>query len=152
MKAEMLLLDGDKLLALEDQLKGFIGLRAGIVLRRALRNVTDRKSLLQEIALQIPDRSRRTEFLLHAAALLEIRSTVEPWRWLHRLDEQTTLERHLAQHIGPLASVLVRRAAARSRVMRVVIDQLAADIDDPSRRRDFVRTVVADLRRERLAA
>jgi hypothetical protein len=152
MKAEMLLLDGDKLLALEDQLKGFIGLRAGIVLRRALRDVTDRTSLLQEIALQIPDPSRRTEFLLHAAALLEIRSTVEPWRWLHRLDEQTTLERHLAQHIGPLASVLVRRAAARSRVMRVVIDQLAADIDDPSRRRDFVRTVVADLRRERLAA
>jgi len=152
MKAEILLLDGDKLLALEEQLKSFIGLRAGIVLRRALRDVTDRSSLLRDIARQIPDPARRSEFLLHAAALLDIRSTVEPWRWLHRLDEQPTLERHLAKHVGPLASVLVRRAAAHSRVMRVVIDRLAADIDDPTRRTDFVRSVVADLRRERLAA
>ncbi|HUN94093.1 MAG TPA: hypothetical protein VMU33_18725 [Burkholderiaceae bacterium] len=152
MKRDILPLDGDKLLALEEHLARFIGLRAGVVLRRALRTVSDRGLLLQEVARQIPDAGRRSEFLLHASGLLDVRGAVEPWRWLHRLDELGTIERHLAQHVGPLAPVLVRRAAARNRIMRVLIDQLAAEIDDPVRRRSFVASVVAELRRERLVA
>jgi hypothetical protein len=152
MKPEVLPFDGDTLQSLEAELRRYIGLRAGIALRRALRTESDPASLMAELGRQIADPLQRADFLLHAGAVLGVRTTVEPWRWLHSNAALATLERHLSQHFGPLAAMLVRRAAGRNRVMRVVIDDVAATFDEPAKRAEFVDTVVSDLRRERHAA
>ena len=152
MKPESMPFDGDTLQALEAELRRHIGLRAGIALRRALRTVSDRTVLMRELARQIGDPSQRADFMLHAGAVLGVRSAVEPWRWLNSSSTLATIERHLSQRLGPLAAVLVRQAAGRNRVMRVVIDELAEAVDGPAERAQFIFDLVADLRRERRAA
>jgi len=152
MKPEMMPFDGDTLQALEVELRRHIGLRAGIVLRRALRTVTERQVLMRELARHIGDPSHRADFTLHAGAILGIRSAVEPWRWLNSSTTLATIERHLCQRIGPLAPVLVRQAAGRNRVMRVVIDELAEAFGEPAEHARFIDDVVTDLRREHRAA
>jgi hypothetical protein len=49
-----------------------------------------------------------------------------------------SLEQQLAHHIGPLAQHLVRRAAARAPDWDQLIDSLAAEIDAPAARAQFV--------------
>ena len=49
------------------------------------------------------------------------------------------LERQLAQHIGPLARLLVARAAGRSHDWSHLTEQLAGEIDSPAARQQFLR-------------
>jgi serine/threonine-protein kinase len=55
-------------------------------------------------------------------------------------DEVTlaTIERQLAQHVGPMARVLVRKAAARAHDVPDLYALLAPNIDDDEKRRRFV--------------
>jgi hypothetical protein len=48
------------------------------------------------------------------------------------------LEGALAQHVGPIAHALVQRAARRSASRAELIESLAAEIDDPAARKEFV--------------
>jgi serine/threonine-protein kinase len=56
-----------------------------------------------------------------------------PLRWTPETLER--IERHLAQHIGPLASLLVRRAAAQANDLPALGAQLAAGLPDTARHR-----------------
>jgi len=49
------------------------------------------------------------------------------------------LEHQLAQHIGPLAKLLVTRAAARAADWERLTEQLAVEIDSPAARQKFLR-------------
>jgi hypothetical protein len=51
------------------------------------------------------------------------------------------LEHELALHIGPLAKVLVGRAAQRATSLDELVGQLAAEIGDAAERADFVAAV-----------
>lgn len=53
--------------------------------------------------------------------------------------ELQALERQLAQHIGPLAKLLVARAAARTGDWGQLTQQLAVEIDAPAARQQFLR-------------
>lgn len=53
--------------------------------------------------------------------------------------ELQALERQLAQHIGPLARLLVARAAARTGDWGQLTQQLAGEIDAPAAREQFLR-------------
>jgi hypothetical protein len=57
-----------------------------------------------------------------------------------------SLERQLARHIGPLARLLVARAAARSSDWTHLTEQLAGEIDSPAARQQFVRTALSLVR------
>ena len=50
-------------------------------------------------------------------------------------------DRELAQHVGPIAHALVRRAAQRTKDPSQLIELLAAEIDDAEGRADFVAAV-----------
>ena len=50
-------------------------------------------------------------------------------------------DRELAQHVGPIAHALVRRAAQRAKDPSQLIELLAAEIDDAEGRADFVAAV-----------
>ena len=52
--------------------------------------------------------------------------------------ELQLVERHLAYHIGPVASLLVRRAAAGAIDRDHLTTQLAAELDSDSARREFI--------------
>ena len=50
-------------------------------------------------------------------------------------------DRELAQHVGPIAHALVRRAAQRATDRAQLIELLAAEIDDVEGRSDFIAAV-----------
>ena len=50
------------------------------------------------------------------------------------------LERHLAYHVGPVARLLVKRAAANALDRDQLLTQLAAQLDSESARRQFLNT------------
>jgi len=52
-----------------------------------------------------------------------------------------SLERQLARHIGPLARLLVARAAARASDWGELTQRLAGEIDAPAARQQFLRAV-----------
>ena len=49
------------------------------------------------------------------------------------------LERQLAYHIGPVARLLVKRAAANALDREQLMTQLAAELDSESARRQFIK-------------
>jgi hypothetical protein len=64
------------------------------------------------------------------------RSDAHP-AWLTTADQQL-LERHLAEHIGPVAKILVSRAAGRSPDWEQLVLTLAAEVESERARRKFV--------------
>ena len=56
------------------------------------------------------------------------------------------LERQLAQHIGPLAKHLVKRAAAQAASAEALIERLAEEIDSTTERRAFIAACRQSLR------
>jgi hypothetical protein len=54
------------------------------------------------------------------------------------------LQRNLAEHIGPLAAYLVNRAAVAAQDRDQLIETLAAEIDSPAGRRQFIESSLAD--------
>ncbi len=54
------------------------------------------------------------------------------------LQQLQLLERQLAYHIGPLAHLLVKRAAARAQDWEQLVSRLAAEIDSETARQQFV--------------
>jgi serine/threonine-protein kinase len=73
-------------------------------------------------------------------AQVQLQSAAEP-DW----DETTlnTVERNLARYIGPVARVLVRKAATRTHDVAELYSLLAPNIDDREARREFVESMPA---------
>jgi hypothetical protein len=57
---------------------------------------------------------------------------------VYRPEQLQSLERQLAQHIGPVAQHLVRRAAAKQPGWELLITKLADEIDSPPARKQFL--------------
>ena len=53
---------------------------------------------------------------------------------------------HLANHIGPIAKVIVKRASSSSNNLRELCDKVALEIDTENRRKDFLVSVRKHLR------
>lgn len=60
-------------------------------------------------------------------------------------DELKQVERELAQHIGPLAGVLVRKASANATSLGDLYLRLAEHIDDPADRKGFLSLQDAEM-------
>jgi serine/threonine protein kinase len=64
----------------------------------------------------------------------------------HRPESLSEITRQLAAHVGPIASVLVRRASSSTSDLRELVDAVAREIDSPTARQAFVASVQKQLR------
>jgi hypothetical protein len=86
------------------------------------------RSMLRGPAAAHADPSRPPEPLEQAAALTGALTPAE----------LQSLERHLAYHIGPVARLLVKRAAATAMDREQLTAQLATELDSETARRQFI--------------
>jgi len=59
----------------------------------------------------------------------------------HRPESLSEITKQLAAHVGPIASVLVRRASSSSTNLRELVDAVAREIDSPAARQSFLTSV-----------
>jgi eukaryotic-like serine/threonine-protein kinase len=65
---------------------------------------------------------------------------------VHRPESLSEITRQLAEHVGPIAGVLVRRASSSSTNLREMCDALAQEIASPAARQKFLSAVHSHLR------
>ncbi|HEY1965152.1 MAG TPA: serine/threonine-protein kinase [Acidobacteriaceae bacterium] len=65
---------------------------------------------------------------------------------VHRPESLSEITRQLAEHVGPIAGVLVRRASSSTTNLREMCDSLAAEITSPAARQKFLTAVHSHLR------
>lgn len=136
------------LTSIENELALHIGPLAKLVIKQALLTVADEAELCRKLSLHLVTPTERAEFLRRCQALTGIRLTeAEPSaqqgsaapqaEW----NEQTLAiaEEQLTQHIGPLAKILVKRAAHETTNLDELYQRLAQHIDSPDERTQFLR-------------
>jgi serine/threonine-protein kinase len=64
----------------------------------------------------------------------------------HRPESLTEITRQLAEHVGPIAGVLVRRASGSTTDLREMCEALAQEIASPAARQKFLSAVHSHLR------
>jgi serine/threonine-protein kinase len=64
----------------------------------------------------------------------------------HRPESLNEITRQLAEHVGPIAGVLVRRASSSTTNLREMCDALAQEITSPAARQKFLAAVHSHLR------
>jgi serine/threonine protein kinase len=64
----------------------------------------------------------------------------------HRPESLSEITRQLAEHVGPIAGVLVRRASSSTTNLREMCDTLAQEIASPAARQKFLSAVQSHLR------
>ncbi|MCC6472508.1 MAG: serine/threonine protein kinase [Burkholderiales bacterium] len=143
--------------AIETALAGLIGPIAPVVLRNAARKAHSLPQLVETVAAEIEDEDARAKFIKrHAASEMSApvsqpvapsppnrsgaSAALEP-----RFDEAvlSRAERALARYLGPLARVVVRRAATKARDEAELYLLIADEIEDRSERKAFVRKAIA---------
>jgi serine/threonine protein kinase len=141
--------DPDMLRSLEDKLRNYFGPIAPVLLRVAANRNRSAEELCAELALRIGNEAERERFRREVQRLLPPRrvptagtSTRDdsgnvgsrlPKQELERA--QTTL----IQFVGPIAGVLVRRAAANASTVEALWQVLAQHIESPAERAAFLR-------------
>ena len=147
------MLDGEALARIAGALAQHIGPIASQLVRSQARKSTSLAELVRKLAGEIPDDKARAAFVrTHAveerfaaaaaapAAAPSRPQPSEPGPGLP-LDAAALAraESALAQHVGAVARVLVRRAAAKARSESELYHLLADEVEDPVERKAFVR-------------
>jgi serine/threonine-protein kinase len=134
--------DPSVLKEVEASLARHVGPLAGVLVRRAARECADLPSLYARLAEQVTDPRSRTAFLERATAI----TTIKPDSSAAAARPATTggiaggaplteplLEsatKLLAQHVGPIAKVMVKKAAGRTQDRGQFFDLLADAVPD----------------------
>ena len=142
-------LDSDTLLALEDKLIDYVGPIARILVRTTAGRSRSIADLCSQLALSIADGAERERFRREVDILLRARAPAAdgavprggrtarsdglPEHELERVQEV------LAQYVGPIARVLVRRATADASSVEALWLSLSNHIDSPAERAAFLR-------------
>jgi hypothetical protein len=136
----------------ENQLAAIVGPMAPHLVRTALQHSESPAELRQALLAFIPSKTERDKFLnacreifpaipadstAPAAPAPEI--SVEPQAWEPAVLEQA--RKDLAVYIGPMARVLVDRAAAQTQTRPALYQLLAAEIHSPKEREKFLKQV-----------
>ncbi|WP_426955526.1 serine/threonine-protein kinase [Muricoccus radiodurans] len=145
------LLDPSEVSVVERSLAAYVGPIAGAILRSATRQATSRDALLDALARSIDQPEERQRFRAEAARTLGAslaqpapveaagpapdRSAGAPSASPAELDR---VRQALLPHIGPIAGVLVKRAAADGAPVDTVWQRAAAHIDNPAERAKFL--------------
>src|SRR5262245_27198593 len=148
-------LDAETLQALEQKLAGHVGPIARILVRTTAGRSRSIGDLCAQLALSITDEAEREQFRREVEALLRPphpshprspATTGPPSLGSHGaspggLPEQELerVQEALAQYVGPIARVLVRRASAGTSSIEALWLSLANHIDSPAERAEFLR-------------
>jgi serine/threonine protein kinase len=156
-----LTVDRDTLKKIEAELIGHIGPIAPVVIRSAAKKAASLADLVNAVAAEIPDDAARIKFIRRYAqgdasqpvsgrTADSTRSTGPLTNVATRLAEQrfdakilNRAESMLAQHIGPLARVVVKRAALKARDASELYLLVADEIDDKDKRKAFIRMALS---------
>ena len=145
-------LDPTLLKSVEDKLRAYVGPVARVLVQTTAARGRSAADLVSELAQSVPGEADRERFLRETSSLARLRSPSPPAggpplsdssgrRGSISLPEQE-LERAqaaLTQFVGPIARVLVRRAAANVSTVELLWQSLATHIDSPTERAAFLR-------------
>ncbi|HVX65840.1 MAG TPA: serine/threonine-protein kinase [Bryobacteraceae bacterium] len=126
---------------IEAALVRVLGPIARSLVARAARRTPDPEELCRELAGEIADPRERAAFL--AACARGGSSAARTAASLHVLAPEVLegATRKLAVHLGPIARVMVERAARRARTERELYDALAPHIPEEQHRRRFLASI-----------
>ena len=147
--------DPTTLAQLESELARHIGPVAKVLIRRAAVETSDLVALRHRLAAHLGSEAERSQFLEGSVAVVARpqagaatrtalaagAATLLAADWDPALLAQ--LELKLAKQIGPVAKVLVRRAAARIADFGVLVDTLAAELTSETERSQFLSSTAA---------
>ena len=148
-QAPELPLDADTLRALEHKLIEYVGPIAGILVRTTAGRSRSVGDLSAQLALSITDGAERERFRREVEGLIRSRSPVADGTSSrgdrsgrtdrlpkHELDR---VQEALAQFVGPIARILVRRATADSSSVEALWLSLSNHIESSTERFEFLR-------------
>ena len=133
-----------ELAALEARLSRAIGPIARHLVQDAARQHGDLSAIRKALAAQIEDAGEREAFLGSDAGAGSSTATITHMPTAPVLFDPVVLDRvmqALAPHLGPIAKVLVGRAARKARTAEELHDALAAEIPSAEDRRRFLAAV-----------
>ena len=148
--------DISNLQEIETALAGMIGPLAGVLMRKTAKKVTTMEALIELLAREIDDETDRATFVRRAKRAGLSQPPSQPRSGgsqpstqltklaLERFDPSVLerAERRLAQHIGAVAKVIVKKAAAKARDEGELYIILADEIEDRDDRKAFVRKAI----------
>ena len=146
-------LDPTLLKTVEEKLRTYVGPVARILVQTVAARGRSAADLVAEVALSVPDEADRERFLREAASLARIRPPAPPTGGPPLSDSSGRAQRSvtlpeqeleraqaaLTQFVGPIARVLVRRAAANASSVEVLWQALSTHIELPAERAAFLR-------------
>jgi serine/threonine-protein kinase len=140
--------DAATLATIERRLAQHIGPIAGRLLRQAQRQAASLDELCERLADNIDAAPERTEFLRDVRAVLRDRAGAAPDAGERTggdspaaslgAAELEALRAELVRYLGPIAAVLIRRAAPGARSLTELRIRVAEQIDDPQDRARFL--------------
>jgi serine/threonine protein kinase len=147
--------DLETLKKIEAELAKFIGPIAHVVVKSAAKKSYTIASLAETVGVDIANDKDRAAFVKKFSADKSV-PTGDPTRATaaqqrsgptgpSKIDPQTLFkaEAALAQHIGAVARVVVRRAAAKARDAGELYLLIAEEIEDPGERKSFMRKAIS---------
>jgi serine/threonine protein kinase len=145
--------DREVLKKIEADLARHIGPIAPVVIKAAAKKAYTIASLAQMVSSDIVDERERSAFVKRFSGErstptgdpTRTRSTASAPSSLTQIDPQTLAkaEAALARHIGAVAKIVVRRAAAKARDAGELYLLIAEEIEDQSERKAFVRKAIS---------
>lgn len=135
-------IDPGMLQMIERSLASYVGPIASLLVKSATRHVVKPEALAGRLAESIGDAAERRRFLDDVGRLVPAKPvTVAPPVTAPPPDaaELERLTAALAAHVGPLARVLVARAAGEGGSSEALWERVALHIDDPGERQQFLR-------------
>ncbi len=146
------LLDAEQLREVESELAKHIGPLAAVLVKKASKKYSTIEALVENVASEIEDEAERAKFTrrLRGATQPPSRppgaSQVVPTQLAAARFDMAILERaekRLAQHIGALARVVVKKAAMKARDESELYLLLADQIEDPNDRKAFIKKAIS---------
>jgi eukaryotic-like serine/threonine-protein kinase len=146
-------LDPTLLKTVEEKLRNYVGPVARVLVQTVAARGRSAADLVAEVALSVPDEADRERFLRETASLARIRPPAPPTGGPPLSDSsgrrsgrvtlpEQELERAqavLTQFVGPIARVLVRRAASNVSSVELLWQALATHIESPAERAAFLK-------------
>ena len=135
-------LDGSTISAIERQLARYVGPIAGYLVRNAARKSDSVETLRKTLASAIDKAENRARFSDDVQASLNhgaTQSIVRPAAVILAEADLELARQILTRHLGPVARVLVKRAAVNCDGAAELWRRLAEHIDQPKERAEFMR-------------
>jgi class 3 adenylate cyclase len=134
---------------LETTLAHYIGPLARVIVRKAAASAVDVRQLCRTIAASVPE-AQQAEFATRIGDLADllasgsshpvVASETAPPKPAQTLSPDIIAKaaERLTAHLGPVAKVIVRKAAEHATDARDLYERIAQHIDDPRRREQFI--------------